>query len=1531
MKFQIATKKLSKSDNRKTNNLFTLLIGLLALIMVQEKLYAQAIPPSTGYNPVQFNTGICAQTTTPQLTWWGIPFGQNDPNWKVDGSSGGPGTTAAVVGTTPTACGWNNALPGFPYSRWITAPFNNCGNPSSSYSCAAGTPIWFFKRSFFLPANSVFMVNWRIFASGWVEAIRVNGITTYTASYTLPNTPNNANNPVSFSWCWNWNYGGLNTVEIEVRNNGSTPNACKNTALLVESWSLPANPYPTMTSPTLACASYSNLLTIPTGPGTYSWTLPTTWGGSSSNYTLSAITGSLSGIVYGAKVAAGSPKKCLSISGFSITVPPPLTITPSATNICKGTPVTLSGSGANTYTWFAPNPVLPGPIGNSAVISVTPMVNTLYTLKGHTPLGNCLYTKSVNIVVKPVPFLTINSSTPQVCQGNSAVLQASGNSQMPYVWYTIPSTTLSSGPFLTVTPNITNTYVAMAQFSNGCTSTLAISIPVLPQPNITANASPNIVCAGDQVILSATGGTNYVWLPIGFSGSPLSIYPINSTNYTVIATGVNGCTNSAIASVSVLITPTLTITPPQICPGITNTLIVSGSSNNTYTWKIGNPPNQTVITGTNTIILTPTVATPYTVCATAGNSCVACVSGTLTFGTPIPLTAPNVTLCTNAGSCTTVSVSSTPGSNVNYTWQPTGQTGSLVTVCPTVKTVYTVSASSPSVGCPNSSTMAVIIATNCCAQPTIGLTSLNPANGIGGSYSNTSYILDASTTLTSSAYFANSEVWITPGVSITVPSGMQLDLETTHLFACGQNMWQGIIIQDGGRITTLNTRLGNSMIEDAVVAIQLDNISLTNSSPNPPRDIQRIIFNRNLIGIQISNSDPGITHLPLGITGCIFSSRNMPYTTFSATPTWPNADMSILPGALRWPAANTPTTGLASPYSFFGWLPSTLKAPYTNQPGHIGIKIFNIGNPNGILPTPGVEIGVTYPGAITNDFNLFDNIGVGIEILNSSLTTKNNVFQNLVSFSTTLSPSGTFGGIGIKHDITTLMNARLDLTNSNSASEGNRFWNCHTGILVNNVYDCWVRYGVFRSTHSVNTALNNTPQSGDAGVDITTNRFDFTVTESQFNNLRNGIIFNTPSVTMNYVVSASSTLSGVCVRGINIERNYFGALVTSTAPYSLGNANTSEYMSDAIQLNTPNTAGWAYQPNTNILSYIISNKINRAFRGISINGMENAPLAIAENTVLIEDDFTFGPGPGLPAFGYGISVVNNKDNLSITNNTLEAQPWHIPTTTPTISLIYCRNNDATVFNSPRIECNSVKNSYYGFQFDGANRNTVWEGNEMCTHWSGMALTHDGTNGGEIGTQGSSSAASGNIWSTNTMACGIWGFGFAPYQTYCEDSDPVNSFLWVKNGSLADVPIHNHNSLFNPFTPQNYQLSISIDDLPMTNRLNGCVGNTSYLPPPNWRGSQPNSELTLDGSNKFEKNLILIYPNPTNSMLWVTPLVKETLFQVEIFDINGKLVQAELEFKTSHLLDLSSLPSSIYTLLIRESNQTTSYKKLIKSN
>jgi hypothetical protein len=95
---------------------------------------------------------------------------------------------------------------------------------------------------------------------------------------------------------------------------------------------------------------------------------------------------------------------------------------------------------------------------------------------------------------------------------------------------------------------------------------------------------------------------------------------------------------------------------------------------------------------------------------------------------------------------------------------------------------------------------------------------------------------------------------------------------------------------------------------------------------------------------------------------------------------WPSADwlcMSPFNG-LRCPT--NPTTGLIPPYTFPGFMQTNLKQPYTNQSGHIGIKIDSIGGamggpiPNfaGNMTYFGVEFGDNMTSVSLHDFNLFD-------------------------------------------------------------------------------------------------------------------------------------------------------------------------------------------------------------------------------------------------------------------------------------------------------------------------------------------------------------------------------------------------------------------------------------------------------------------------------------------------------------------------------------------------------------------------------
>jgi hypothetical protein len=1504
-----------------------LLFCALSLLTYKNNLFSQMVAQQQASTALLGNTGV-ALTGLNGLTMVSLTAG-NDPRWTVNTTTvtGAPATIIPVPPSSTNCPTWSaNGTGGGP--SWITLPGLAGGSPPVPGNYVGSIPLTnslYFKLTFTLIATPMFFIDWQLFASDYIQEIRVNGVPAYTIG-ALTTLPNQRQNPINFRWCTNWKVGA-NEIIVRVNTNSAFAPECKLIGLKVLAWG--SNPafYSTITGPgfpyilcTGASAQFiaatKASLGIPaSSPVTYTWTKPSGWAGPPSTNNILNINsvGTLSGIVgVGILTLTSNGYQCLSTAGYSITVPPPLTITASSPTVCTGKSLTLTASGAATYAWYDPGNNY---LANTNIVQITPTAGfSVYKVVGSN-MG-CTYTKTISINTFVTPALAVILNPTVICVGGTASLQVTGNAWQYKLLNPPGGIVIFPAPVsVLVGTNVTTAYTVQARSIPGCTNNSIISLSVVPNPTITIVATPSVICAGGISNLMASGANTYIWTTLG-PGNPKSVSPVSTTIYTVA--GYQGtCTASKTVQVNVLTSPIVNVNPPNVCPGITNTLTASGALS--YNWIVGPPPLQ-YYNGVPSVTVNSTVPFNYTVVGVGPppNNCSGTFTGTIPLGTPIPLSVPNVTLCTNAGPCTTLTASSSLTTNVTYTWMtlpPT--TGTMAVVCPTMQTNYLVNANSTVAGCPSSSMITVSIATNCCSQSTAGLTPLNPlvGMGIGGTFVNTSYLLNASTTLTASTNFYNAEVLITPGVSITVPAGMVLNLDKTHLFACGIKMWQGIIVQDGGRITTplINTRTDNCLIEDAVVAIDLGNISATNSGTNMPIDIYGVIFNRNYIGIKISNSVPSLNVLDLGISGCIFSSRSMTFTTFPASSlNWPSSacvNITTTMNGLR--VVNNATAGLVPPYNLTG-AQSNLKLPYNTQPGHIGIKIEKIGKPNGLIPYDGVKF--SHTGTLA-DFNLFDGLGNGIDVTDASLTTRNNVFQNMKYYP--VAPSFTnFGGIGIKHVITDLSNARLSLIGTLSPSDGNQFWNCNTGIFASNIYDFAVTYGLFRSTHTASMATFPSPMPGDTGISAYTNRIYFAVSKSEFNNLKYGVVLNTPALTTNYDVTGSGALPGVLVHALQIHSNYFGAEVKSNIPYSSSSANTSEYMSDAIQFNTPNTFGWAYHPFNIVLpTLIVSNKIDRSFRGIKIAGGEDTPMSIMSNSILIEDDFTFGS----PAKGHGISVSDNIDNMAVKFNTLEAQPWHIIPipSNPTVSLVYCNNNFGTT--SPIIECNSVKNGYYGFQFDGQNPNTIWEGNLMCTHFAGLALT----NNGAIGTQGSPTLGSGNDWSN---FCDPWGSLQSPNQTYCENSDPSLSFLYVK-ANTANQPIMNSNNALNPFIPSNYQLGPSIDNIPLANRLDDCVGQSPFGPPPSWRqAAQNNSGSTMEDLNDRETS---IYPNPTNGQLNVSYFKQNENLEIRIFDLAGKMVYCIEKFNANDkTIDVGNLAPSIYLIVIKTKENILLRNKLI---
>jgi hypothetical protein len=91
----------------------------------------------------------------------------------------------------------------------------------------------------------------------------------------------------------------------------------------------------------------------------------------------------------------------------------------------------------------------------------------------------------------------------------------------------------------------------------------AVTFTVIPYPSVTVSLSrPTAVCAGDSVVLTAAGGSSYVW---STGDSTAAIYATGGS-YTVTATGAYGCTAGSVP---------YTVSPPV---PLTDSISQSGDS-----------------------------------------------------------------------------------------------------------------------------------------------------------------------------------------------------------------------------------------------------------------------------------------------------------------------------------------------------------------------------------------------------------------------------------------------------------------------------------------------------------------------------------------------------------------------------------------------------------------------------------------------------------------------------------------------------------------------------------------------------------------------------------------------------------------------------------------------------------------------------------------------------------------------------------------------------------------------------------------
>ncbi len=271
--------------------------------------------------------------------------------------------------------------------------------------------------------------------------------------------------------------------------------------------------------------------------------------------------------------------------------------------ICTGNSSTLSVTGnAFSYTWQPSN------VTTTSTI-VSPTTTSVYTLNA-TGNGPCVDSKTLQVIVNPLPTITVNS--PTACTNSNLILTASGGTVVTWVGPNAFVSAVQNPTIVNAQPVNSGCYTVTGASAFGCTNTAISCATVLPLPSLTVSGTPTVMCAGNSATFNVTGANTYSWNS-GPTTSAIVVNPSVTTSYTVVGTGVNTCTSSAVSSISVNPLPVITINGPSvICVGSVANIIASGA--NTYTW------NTTATT--SSIAVSPTVTTVYTATGTSAAGCV---------------------------------------------------------------------------------------------------------------------------------------------------------------------------------------------------------------------------------------------------------------------------------------------------------------------------------------------------------------------------------------------------------------------------------------------------------------------------------------------------------------------------------------------------------------------------------------------------------------------------------------------------------------------------------------------------------------------------------------------------------------------------------------------------------------------------------------------------------------------------------------------------------------------------------------------
>lgn len=337
------------------------------------------------------------------------------------------------------------------------------------------------------------------------------------------------------------------------------------------------------------------------GADAYTWDMGVTDGVPFTPVSTGVITFTVTGTV--------GATSCSNTATVDVTVHdlPAVTATVDPTEICLGESAVFTGGGADAYVWDS---------GVTDGVPYTPGAAGIltYTVTGTNALTGCENTATVDLTVHENPVVTATAIPNEVCLGESITFTGGGADT--YVW---DGGIVDGVPFTHDIPGVYTYTVTGTVTATGCSGTASVSVTVHDLPEITAEVSDSVICFGESVIFTASGGVTYEWDGGMENGEEFTPDLTGVLFYTVTGTSSFGCENTATVQLIVHALPNLTADLDTVINtgGIANLYTVTDIPGS-FVWE---PDYNLECSTCDATEASPAENTTYTVYFTDDNGC----------------------------------------------------------------------------------------------------------------------------------------------------------------------------------------------------------------------------------------------------------------------------------------------------------------------------------------------------------------------------------------------------------------------------------------------------------------------------------------------------------------------------------------------------------------------------------------------------------------------------------------------------------------------------------------------------------------------------------------------------------------------------------------------------------------------------------------------------------------------------------------------------------------------------------------------